>query len=667
MSIPMYRIIFSNYDDLKNPSYGGGGALAVHEVAKRLAKDFEVMVLTGKYYGSKNEVVDGVRYERAGTTILGPRAGQLFFLALLPFYARRMNYDLWIESFTPPFSVFFLPLFAKRPVIGLAHTLAGEDAERKYHLPFHLVERFGLKVYQRFIAVSEFIRQKISSIDPRAEIVVIPNGTDLSVCKKADREEKYILFLSRIEADQKGLDLLLNAYRLIKNRIGFPLYIAGAGNGKEERKLRQLIDRWGLADCVTLLGRVEKKEKEMLCSRAAIGVVPSRFESFSLAALEFLAFGLPVVAFDIPALSWLPSDAAIKVPAFDVVALARGLLTLASDAGLRRKMGDRGREVAQEYSWDSAAEKYREYILSIIGRDWDEKYPGLRREDSSAITGVVRDIVERKIPCYFISPHLDDAALSAGSLIRHLADKTEVWVLTVFSEADQGPLTLSAKRFLGKHGYNNSQEMYADRQEEDKEVWRKLGVSSAHLGFVDALWRKKDRPGLMARSFGRVFPEALYLYPTYRFHVVSGKLAPQDEKLKQDISASLNWIIPQRRKKMVFCPAGFGGHADHILAGAAVRSVFPDAILWKDYPYKVRRRDGNLYAGRIVSEWRVGLEEKQKLIFSYRSQTKQMFSKGHVPQRNEVFLVPFSQLRKEGDASFISDNFLGRSDRSYEK
>ena len=40
------RIIFSNYDDPKNPFYGGGGARAIHEVAKRLAVRHDVKIIT---------------------------------------------------------------------------------------------------------------------------------------------------------------------------------------------------------------------------------------------------------------------------------------------------------------------------------------------------------------------------------------------------------------------------------------------------------------------------------------------------------------------------------------------------------------------------------------------------------------------------------------------
>ncbi|MBX7180163.1 MAG: glycosyltransferase, partial [Saprospiraceae bacterium] len=122
-----------NYDDIKNPYYGGGGALAVHEVAKRLAaRQHEVLVLTGKYPGCKDEIIDGVQYKRIGFHLLDARVGQLAFHFSLPWYAARLQYDIWVESFTPPFSTALLPLFTNKPVVGLTHLLGGKAMKLKY-------------------------------------------------------------------------------------------------------------------------------------------------------------------------------------------------------------------------------------------------------------------------------------------------------------------------------------------------------------------------------------------------------------------------------------------------------------------------------------------------------------------------------------------------------
>ena len=65
----------------------------------------------------------------------GPRAGQLVFHALLPFAAGRIPHDLWIESFTPPFSTSFLPLFSPARVVGFAQNLCGQEMWRTVPAP----------------------------------------------------------------------------------------------------------------------------------------------------------------------------------------------------------------------------------------------------------------------------------------------------------------------------------------------------------------------------------------------------------------------------------------------------------------------------------------------------------------------------------------------------
>ena len=87
---------------------------------------------------------NGVQYRQLPVGWAGPRGGQLLFHALLPFAAWRIPHDLWIESFTPPFSTSFLPLFSRARVVGFAQSLSGEEMWARYRLPFFLVERFGL-------------------------------------------------------------------------------------------------------------------------------------------------------------------------------------------------------------------------------------------------------------------------------------------------------------------------------------------------------------------------------------------------------------------------------------------------------------------------------------------------------------------------------------------
>ena len=214
--------------------------MAVIEAMARLGEDFEVTVLT---VGRRSESVlhNGIRYRRLPLEWAGPRAGQLVYHAVLPFAARRIRHDLWIENFTPPFSTSFLPLFVRTPVLGFAQALQGRELSRRYRFPFFLIERLGLRCYRDVLVLNPADQALVTAANPAAAVHLIPNGI-----QTADLDEKllgggeHILFLGRIDVWKKGIDFLIEAYE--RSGLDLPLLIAGAGLPREERRLAELAD-----------------------------------------------------------------------------------------------------------------------------------------------------------------------------------------------------------------------------------------------------------------------------------------------------------------------------------------------------------------------------------------------------------------------------------------
>jgi len=360
------RIVFSNYDDVRHPVYAGGGATAIHEVAKRLARDFEVTVLTGNYPGAKDKIVDGVMYIRIGFRFFAGRSGQLMYHACLPWHVMTKKYDVWIEGFTPPFSTSFTPLFTRKPVIGLVHMLSGKDMVRKYHLPFHRVENIGLRFYHHFIVLTEQSAEEIRAHNPSADIRIIGNGVHLPPSPNNPISAGYLAYLGRIEIDQKGLDVLLAAYAKVHKESDISLHIAGSGSKIEMERLEKLIDSHGLRGSVELLGRIEGEKKCEFLRHAMIGIIPSRYETFSLVMLEMMSYGIPVVAFDIPGTAWVPKNALIRVPAFSVDALASSIMEVVQDQTLREAISKAARAYAKTRDWDAVGKSYEQHIASVL-------------------------------------------------------------------------------------------------------------------------------------------------------------------------------------------------------------------------------------------------------------------------------------------------------------
>lgn len=357
------RIIFSIYDDIGNPAYGGGGPRVVYEITKRLSDIYSITVFVGRYQGASSVERDGVFYHYIGTQRFGPRAGQLIYSILLLWYVTRERFDVWIESSTPPFSMSFLAFFTRKPVILLIQMLSAEDMQRKYKLPFYLIERFGLSLYTSFIVVTEYLQHVVTTINHRAAVTIIPCGVTMP--KISYSPGKYFLYTGRIEINQKGLDLLLSAYAAFPKRHAVPLMIAGGGNERDMAALKTMIKKHKLGSRVTLFGRYGEGDKQQLFGNALAVIMPSRFETFGTVALEALSYGRPVVYFSLPNLSWIPKNAGVAVKPFLVSELTEALESLAPPRDLSVYF-DRNRAFARPYDWDALTRRYRRVIKSCL-------------------------------------------------------------------------------------------------------------------------------------------------------------------------------------------------------------------------------------------------------------------------------------------------------------
>lgn len=365
----MSRIVISIYDDLYNPHYGGGGATMVLQIAQRLVIEHDVTVISASYKGSRNVVRSGVKYVFLPVGWAGPRAGQLLFHATLPFLALRGSYDLWIESFTPPFSSSFLPFFARRrPVVGLVQMLSGRQASERYRMPFWRLERRGVRLYRDLIVLNETDLDLLRELNRHATIALLSNGMDVPPRPVTLGQGDHILYLGRIDVNLKGLDLLIEA-QARASTLGpvLPLVIAGSGTKSEEQKLRALLTARPGVNAL-MVGRVGGAVKEDLLRRCACLVMPSRYETFGLSALEAMAHGRAVVVFDLSRLSWIDPLCSVKIAPFDTDALARALLCLSTDSNLRRDMGDRAYTAALLHDWDAVGDRYREFISGVMTR-----------------------------------------------------------------------------------------------------------------------------------------------------------------------------------------------------------------------------------------------------------------------------------------------------------
>lgn len=362
------NIIVSTYDYVNNPFYSGGGAVAIREVFTRLRRNFSVTVVSGKYPGCLDEeVVDNIRHIRVGSRINHPQISQFAYQLTLPFVVHKLKFDLWIESFTPPFSTNFIPLFTKKPVIGLVHMLSGEDMERKYRLPiFRLIESIGLRKYHSFVVTSSKIKQKIARLNPGAQMYVIPNGVNIPRKTTSTDSHRFMLFIGRIENNQKGLDLLVEAMGLVKDTVNTGLVIAGSGSKAQQQSLRKLVIDHKLSSRIKMIGKAEGKSKDRLFRNCSMVIVPSRFETFSIVAMEAMSYGKPIIYFDIDGLDWIPKNVGMKVSRINSRSLSKSISYLDKHPDVRKRLGENGRKYSLNYPWDKVSDMFRSVIYAHV-------------------------------------------------------------------------------------------------------------------------------------------------------------------------------------------------------------------------------------------------------------------------------------------------------------
>lgn len=216
-----------------------------------------------------------------------------------------------------------------------------------------------------------------------------------------------------------------------------------------------------------------------------------------------------------------------------------------------------------------------------------------------------------------ISPHLDDAALSAGAtLADYAATDSEVHVCTLFAGVPHEPLSSTARGFHNKCGLPHDASALAVRINEDQAAMEKLGVRAHRYGFLDAVYRRGPDDGWLCRHERAMFDDQ-----------------PLDQdSLLAEITRVVDRVLTSVTPDLVLTCAAVGGHVDHRLTRTAVRQVVRRAqvpmLLWEDLPYGVA-------TPAIAQKWPLAhpappdaWPRKWRAIGCYRTQVHMLWPEG---------------------------------------
>jgi len=264
-----------------------------------------------------------------------------------------------------------------------------DEMDDKYNFSYRIVEE--LRIFKSVTAqtvTTEIQEERIGQLYgfTSDNISVIPPGVDIDRFKpRKDNKKKvqtnlpdaYILCLSRIDTN-KGHDLLLNAFDIVKKEVPDVHLVIGGGSPKPHQSemevlnmIRSIVKEKNLGDRVHISGYIPDELLVASFQQAELFVLPSIFEPFGMTALEAMACGIPVVASKLGGIREVISSGkdGILIDPTNEEEFADAMITLLKDQDLLVDMGQRAyKSVYKQYSWDAIARRHIEFYEKYTGK-----------------------------------------------------------------------------------------------------------------------------------------------------------------------------------------------------------------------------------------------------------------------------------------------------------
>jgi len=249
-----------------------------------------------------------------------------------------------------------------------------------FHLPNFALEKFqlnGLKFMERWTdkivavsqSVADFLLLKGFSKD---KIVIIPNGIDpefssVKVINKPAEAPLLIGSVGSLNQIKNYRNAILAITKVKKKYPELNFHYQIIGDGPELKRLKNLARAKKVDKCIHFLGRVDSVSERL--QHFSFFLCISLSESFGLAVGEAMAVGLPVIASDIRPLKWLVTEkCGIFVNPRKSEEIARAIEKLLLDKGLRKKLGQNGRDrITKNFSEKAMVEKTVKLYENLLG------------------------------------------------------------------------------------------------------------------------------------------------------------------------------------------------------------------------------------------------------------------------------------------------------------
>jgi glycosyltransferase involved in cell wall biosynthesis len=213
------------------------------------------------------------------------------------------------------------------------------------------------------------------------DVTVVRTGPDAQRLRRKAavpallRGKKHLVAYIGVMGPQDGVDLAVRAAAHVVHDFGredVTFTFMGAGDSYDD--IVALRDELGLQDYLELPGRVPDETVLDVLSTAAVGLSPDPKNPLNDVStmnktMEYMAFGLPVVAFDLKETRVSAGEAASYLPSGDVAAYAKEILELLDNPEQREAMGRLGRlRIEDELGWPYQREAYVGVYDKLVDR-----------------------------------------------------------------------------------------------------------------------------------------------------------------------------------------------------------------------------------------------------------------------------------------------------------
>jgi glycosyltransferase involved in cell wall biosynthesis len=284
--------------------------------------------------------------------------------------ARRGDFDLVHDNQVLAYGLLALPRAGLPLVTSIHHPIS---VDRRIELAAaHGAARFFKRRWYSFVRMQAQVARRCDTIltasqasaddicrdfrvDP-AHVRLVPLGADTRLFhpRPGPRVPGRIVAVASADSPIKGVPTLVEAVAKLSTERDVQLIVVGkpAPGGPTEKLVAQL----SLGDRVQFRHGITDTELAELTASAEMAVVPSRYEGFSLPAVEHMASGTPLVASRAGALPEVTGDAAVLVPPGDAEALTAALRRLLDSPAERERLSRAAWQRVQErFTWEAVA------------------------------------------------------------------------------------------------------------------------------------------------------------------------------------------------------------------------------------------------------------------------------------------------------------------------